>query len=175
MRARSFSHTGITVRNMKEFVSFYADVFGCRLIGVTPADPDRVRAFFGVDAEAPQCKIGWLRVPGGGILELFEFDPAMPPEGIPWNRIGLTHIGMDVVDARKWHQRLVERGVEIVSEPEGSPRGHSFFFAKDCDGNLIELIDLGYKYHLLKWLGGFAGWLFRRGMCKEYYRSSDGE
>jgi catechol 2,3-dioxygenase-like lactoylglutathione lyase family enzyme len=154
---------------MKEFVSFYADVFGCRLIGVTPADPERVRTFFGVDAEAPECDIGWLRTPGGGILELFEFKPHQPAVEVPWNRIGLTHFGFDVVNTRKWHDYLVRKGVEIVSEPEGSPRGHTFFFARDCDGNLIELMDLGYKYHLLKWLGGFAGWLFRRGMNKDYY------
>jgi hypothetical protein len=35
---------------------------------------------------------------------------------------------------------------------------------KDFDGNLIELMDLGYMYHVLNWLGPLGGWLFRRGM-----------
>ena len=39
----------------------------------------------------------------------------------------------------------------------------------DCDGNLIELMDLGYMYHVLRWLGPLGGWLFRRGMYKQYY------
>ena len=71
---------------------------------------------------------------------------------------------------QKWYDRLVEKGVEVVTKPERSPRGHSFFFAKDCDGNLIELMDLGYMYYVLGWLGALGGWLFRRGMYKQYYR-----
>ena len=71
MRARSFSHVGITVRNFNEFVRFYWDVFGCPLVGVSDTPSDRVRAFFGVDAPAPSCKIGWIRCPGGAVLEIF--------------------------------------------------------------------------------------------------------
>ena len=44
----------------------------------------------------------------------------------------------------------MSKGVECVSTPERSPRGHSFFFAKDFDGNLIELMDLGYMYYVLE-------------------------
>ncbi len=169
MKARSFSHTGITVRDFDKFVSFYAEHFGARLVGVGDTPPERVRAFFGVDAEMPECKIGWLRLPGGGILEIFEFKPHEPAEPVVWNRVGLTHIGIDVRNTRKWHDYLVGKGVEIVSEPEASPRKHTFFFAKDCEGNLIELIDLQVKYLPLRWLGWLAGWLFRRGMYKHHY------
>ena len=169
MKARSFSHVGITVSDFQKFVTWYADIFGARLVGVGDSPPDRVRTFFGVDHPEPQVTIGWLRLPGGGILEIFEFKPHQEPEHVPWNRVGLTHIGVDVINTRKWHKWLVENGVEIVSQPEASPRHHTFFFAKDCDGNLIELIDLQFKHYPLKWLGAFAGWLFRRGMYKKWY------
>ena len=56
------------------------------------------------------------------------------------------------------------------ARPEQSPRGHWLFFAKDFDGNLIELMDLGYMYHVLGWLGPLGGWIFRRGMYKRHYR-----
>ena len=46
MKARSFSHVGITVANFNRFVQFYWDVFGCPLVGVSDTPPDRVRAFF---------------------------------------------------------------------------------------------------------------------------------
>ena len=59
----------------------------------------------------------------------------------------------------------------MLSEPEQSPRGHWFFFVRDFDGNLIELIDLGYMYHVVKWLGPLGGWLFRRGMYRQYYEA----
>jgi catechol 2,3-dioxygenase-like lactoylglutathione lyase family enzyme len=108
-------------------------------------------------------------VPGGGILEIFEFQPQLPPETIPWNRVGLTHFSLNVRNTRKWSEYLQSKGVELVSPPERSPRGHSFFFARDCDGNLIEMIDLGHMYYVLKFLGPLGGWIFRRGMYKQYY------
>lgn len=177
MRARSFSHVGITVRNFNEFVRFYWDVFGCPLVGVSDQPPDRVRAFFGVDPSTslgarvtePSCKTGWIRCPGGAVLEIFEFQPQQPIVNGPWNQVGLTHFSLNVRNTQKWHDYLVSKGVEIVAKPERSPRGHTFFFARDCDGNLIEMMDLGYMHYVLDWLGPLGGFLFRRGMYKKYY------
>jgi len=169
MKARSFSHTGVTVADFDRFVQFYAEHFGCRLVAVGESDPAWVRGFFGVDAEEPRCRIGWLRTPGGGMLEIFEFTPQQPAQEVAWSRVGLTHISFDVKNSYKWHAHLVKKGVEIVSEVEESKHGHTFFFAKDCDGNLIELIDLKYRYPLLRYMGWLGGWIFRRGMYKKYY------
>ena len=169
MRVRSFSHCGITVSDFNKAVRFYWDVFRCPLVGVADTPPDRVRDFFGVDADRPTCKIGWIRVPGGAVLEIFEFQPNQSPADILWNRVGLTHISFNVRNIQKWYDYLVRKGVECVGQPERSPRGHTFFFVKDFDGNLIELMDLGYMYYVLDWLGPLGGWLFRRGMYRRYY------
>ncbi|HTL03977.1 MAG TPA: VOC family protein [Vicinamibacterales bacterium] len=170
MKARSFSHAGITVSDFNRAVRFYSDVFGCPLVGVADTPPDRVRGFFGVAGDQPSCKIGWIRVPGGGVLEIFEFTPQQPPSGVPWNRVGLTHISFNVKNTQEWYDYLVGKGVEVLGPPERSPRGHTFFFVKDFDGNLIEIMDLGHMYYVLKWLGPLGGWLFRRGRYKDYYR-----
>lgn len=172
MNVRSFSHAGITVSSFNRAVAFYWDIFGCPLVGVADTPPERVRAFFGVDGDAPSCRIGWIRVPGGAVLEIFEFQPQQPAVPIPWNRVGLTHISFNVRNLRKWHAELTRRGVECLGQPERSPRGHSFFFCKDFDGNLIELMDLGYMYYVLDWLGPLGGWIFRRGMYRKYYESA---
>jgi glyoxylase I family protein len=173
VKARSFSHTGITVSNFERAVRFYWEVFGCPLVGVADTPPDRVRTFFGVSgAAAPTCKIGWIRVPGGAVLEIFEFQPQQPPRDVPWNGVGLTHISFNVRNLQRWHAYLTSKGVECVSRPERSPRGHSFFFCRDFDGNLIELMDLGYMYWVLGWLGPLGGWIFRRGMYRRYYGSA---
>ena len=170
MKARSFSHTGITVRDFNRFVKFYWEIFGCPLVGVADTPSDRVRSFFGVDAPAPRCRIGWVRIPGGGVIEIFHFEPQLPPRAhIPWNGVGLTHYSFNVRNTERWYDYLVSKGVECVSRPERSPRGHTFFFAKDFDGNLIELMDLGYMYHVLGWLGPLGGFIFRRGMYRQYY------
>jgi len=169
MKARSFSHVGITVSDFNRAVKFYWEVFGCPLVGVADTPSERVRSFFEVPHDAPACKIGWIRVPGGGVLEIVEFQPQQPAVPIPWNRVGLTHFSLNVRNLQRWHDYLVSTGVEIVSRPERSPRGHSFFFCRDFDGNLIELMDLGYMYYVVGWLGPLGGWLFRRGMYKKYY------
>ena len=170
MRVRSFSHTGITVSDFNRAVRFYSDVFGCPLVGVSDVPPERLRSFFQVAGDQPTCKIGWLRVPGGAVLEIFEFRPDQPPVDIPWNRAGLTHVCFNIRNAKKWHDYLVAKGVEIVSVPEQSPNGGQwFFFVKDCDGNLIELTQLGATNDfLLQWLGRFGGWLARHGMVRDY-------
>jgi catechol 2,3-dioxygenase-like lactoylglutathione lyase family enzyme len=109
-------------------------------------------------------------VPGGGVLEIFAFEPKLPPEPISWNRIGLTHFSFNVRDTQKWYDYLVSKGVEVLSKPERSPRGHTFFFAKDMDGNLVEMIDLGFMHYVLQLLGPLGGVLFRRGRYRQYYR-----
>ncbi|MGE3840953.1 MAG: VOC family protein [Vicinamibacterales bacterium] len=170
MRARSFSHVGITVSSFDKAVQFYWDVFGCPVVGVSEAPAERVQQFFGVP-DGRSCKIGWVRVPGGGILEIFEFQPQLPPASIPWQRVGLTHFSFNVRNVHTWYDYLSRKGVELVSRPEQSPRGHWFFFIRDFDGNLIEMIDLGRMHYVLQWLGPLGGWVFRRGMYKKYYGS----
>ena len=172
MQVRSFSHTGITVSDFNRAVRFYWDVFGCPLVGVSDVPPERLSSFFGIRGDQTTCKIGWLRVPGGAVLEIFEFRPAQPATELLWNRAGMTHLCFNIRNAQKWHNYLVAKGVEIVSIPERSPNGGQwFFFAKDCDGNLIELTQLGaINDFLLRWLGPFGGWLAQRGMVRDYRR-----
>ena len=47
-----------------------------------------------------------------------------------------------VVDVLKqMHERLGAKGVTVLGPPQQSPNGGQwFFFIKDCDGNLIELL-----------------------------------
>jgi len=181
VRARSFSHVGITVSSFSRAVRFYWEVFGCPLVGVADTPPERVRTFFGIDPPAPhaasagpaapepRCTIGWIRVPGGAVIEIFEFQPQRAPGAVPWNRVGLTHISFNVRNTHRWYDYLRSKGVECLGRPERSPRGHWFFFARDLDGNLIEMMDLGYMHYVLQWLGPLGGWIFRRGMYKRYY------
>ena len=169
MKARSFSLTGVTVSDFNRAVNFWWEIFGCPLVGVADTPEDRVRGFFGLDAPGATCKIGWIRIPGGAVIEIFHFQPEQPAGSIVWSRIGLTHICLNVRGIRKWHDYLVSKGVEIVSPPMQAPRGHWLFFCKDFDGNLIEITDLGYMYYVLGWLGPLGGWIFRRGRYKRYY------
>ena len=171
MKARSFSHSGITVSNFNRAVKFYWEIFGCPLVGVADTPPDRVRDVL----RSRRRPAAAARLAGFACREE-RFSRSSPSSrrfrrrAVPWNRVGLTHISFDVRNLQKWYDYLQSsKGVECLSKPERSPRGHSFFFAKDFDGNLIELMDLGHMYHVLKWLGPLGGWIFRRRMYKKYY------
>jgi catechol 2,3-dioxygenase-like lactoylglutathione lyase family enzyme len=157
------------VADFNRAVQFYWDVFRCPLVGVSDAPADRIRGFFGVDAPVASCKIGWIRAPGGGVIEIFEFQPHQSAGPVVWNRPGPTHFCFNVRNIRKWYEHLLSKGVECLGPPEQSPRGHWLFFAKDPDGNLIEITDLRHMYYVLRWLGPLGGWIFRRGMYKQYY------
>ena len=109
MRARSFSHVGITVSDFNRAVRFYWDVFGCPLVGVSEHPPERIRTFFRIP-DGQSLRIGWIRVPGGAVLEIFEFQPQQPAAAIPWNRVGVTHISFNVRNVRKWYERLRSKG-----------------------------------------------------------------
>lgn len=169
MKARSFSHAGMTVSDFNRAVKFYWDVFGAPLVGVSDAPADRVKGFFGVEAPNATCKIGWIRFTGGAVVEIFHFEPQLPPQAIAWNRVGMTHLCLNVRGIERWHAYLKGKGLEILGPPERSPRGHWLFFVKDFDGNLIEITDLGHMYYVLGWLGPLGGWIFRRGMYRRYY------
>ena len=119
MKARSFSHGGITVSDFNRAVRFYWDVFGCPLVGVADTPPDRVRGFFGVDAPRRHLQDRLDPVPGGAVLEIFEFEPQLPAQPVVWNRVGLTHICFNVRGIQKWHDYLVSEG-RRVRQPAGA-------------------------------------------------------
>jgi catechol 2,3-dioxygenase-like lactoylglutathione lyase family enzyme len=123
MKVRSFSHVGITVSDFNRAVKFYWDVFGCPLVGVADTPSERIRTFFGVDAPAPSCKIGWIRVPGGGVLEIFAFDPKQPATTIPWNRVGLTHFSFNVRNLPRWYDYLESKASSASAVPSGLRAG----------------------------------------------------
>jgi catechol 2,3-dioxygenase-like lactoylglutathione lyase family enzyme len=173
MKVHSFSHVAITVADFNRTVRFYSDVFGAPVVGVNcDHDPERLQQFFGVESSAPELKIGWIRVPGGATIEVFEFKPGRPGSEVEWNRQGLTHLSFNVRDTAKWHDYLVDKGVHIVSPPEQSPKGHTFFFVKDPDANLVELIDNKHMRSVLKWFGPLGGRLFRHTLYRKYYKTS---
>ena len=171
MKARSFSHVGITVSDFNAAVRFYWEMFGAPLVGVSETPSDRVRTFFGVDAPQPTCRIGWIRVPGGATIEIFEFQPQQPAQPVTWSRVGLTHFSINVRNIHRWHAALTAKGVTVLGPPQQSPNGGQwFFFIRDMDGNLIEIMDLGRMYYVLQWLGALGGWLFRRDLVFKYRR-----
>lgn len=170
MRIRSLSHGGITVKNFKESVQWWWDVFKFPLISESYLSADEVaekKKLYNLPA-GTTIHLGFIRLPKGGVLEIFEFSSYSEPNH-SWNRPGPHHITLDATNIKKWHKKLSSLpNIEIMCEPT-LKEGAWWFFFKDIDGNLIELIDLGANYHAIRLLGGIAGFFMRKTKFKKYY------
>ncbi|MBN2658496.1 MAG: VOC family protein, partial [Spirochaetales bacterium] len=71
MKVKSLSHVGLTVSDFASAVRWYHDKFGCRLIDdntLPPAQVTALKDLYGL--ENSSIKLGFLRVPGGGVVEI---------------------------------------------------------------------------------------------------------
>ena len=119
MRARSFTHVGLTVSDFNTAVRFYCEIFGCPLVGVADTPPERVRRLFRrrrtgaamqdrLDPRARRRRARDLRV------------RAESAAGAPFRgtAIGLTHFSFNVRPTCRSGMTVCRRkGVEIVSPP----------------------------------------------------------
>ena len=172
MKARSFSHVGITVSDFNRAVQFYWDVFGCPLVGVADTPPDRVRSFFGVDGRAAaHARSAGSACRAARCSRSSSSSRSCRRGAIPWNRVGLTHFSFNVQRTRRSGTTIcVSKGVECVSKPETLAARPLVLL---CQGLRRQPDrDDGSRLHALRprsWLGPLGGWLFRRGMYKRYY------
>ncbi|MCQ1529487.1 VOC family protein [Lutispora saccharofermentans] len=169
MKVRSLSHAGLTVSSFEKAVKWYHESFGCWLISEQTLPREQVkelRELYGV--EDASVRLGFLRFPKGGVIEIFEFTPLLPVEKMRWNKPGPTHITLDVKNVPKWYEHLKDKGVYFFSPPQDTD-GNKWVFMKDPDGNLIELIDLKFNYPAIRILGSLIGKIMAGGKFKKYY------
>ena len=171
MKARGFNHVGITVKDFNKAVRWYRDVFGFSLISKGGLDAERMsrmKKLYNLP-DGMSVRFGFLLGPRGGLIEIFEFSETAPFEHC-WNRPGTHHFTLDVKNIGKWYKKLSERSdVEILNEPQRDD-GADWFFFRDPDGNLIELMDLHANYFPIKYMSRLIGFFMRKGNFKDYYK-----
>lgn len=171
MRIKSISHAGLTVSNFEAAVRWYHDKFGFLLVSEDKMEPAVTEKLFSLyRVKDARVRLGFLRAPGGSVLEIFQFEPAA--EGAPavWNSPGFTHIALNVSALPATVQRLQAEGVQFAT-PIQRTGEVEWTFLLDPDGNLIELIDLKAARPLLKTVGGLVGALLKRSKFARYYSS----
>lgn len=169
-RVHDLQHVGITVSNFENAVAWWSELFGFRLVTeltISGADAERLAGLYG--ASGLTVRLGFLRAPGGNVLEIFTFDPPIEPQLTDWRRPGYTHVALAVRDVPGMYRQLKSAGITFVSDVNFTAGAHWAFF-RDPDGNLIELIDLHANRLPLKYLGGLIGNAYRRGKWAAYYR-----
>jgi catechol 2,3-dioxygenase-like lactoylglutathione lyase family enzyme len=138
-------HTGLHVANIERSLALYRDILGFTIDWERTTDAPYVQLLVG--CPGAELKQAMLTLPGSEHrLELIEYrsvskqaiDPAPPNSGG-------AHFCLRVDNLRELHKRLIEAGIESVSDPivvpHGPNRGHIAVYMIDPDGFRLELVE----------------------------------
>ena len=140
---RATRHMGIVVDDMDTCLHFWRDVMGLKVV----ADFWERGEFIAKVQNLSDVRLHMIKLvaPDGSMIELLkdEAHPTPPPER---NRLcdrGLRHVAFTVADVAHAWSILKENGCDLMSEPVESPDGNArLFFARDPEGNLMELVEV---------------------------------
>lgn len=143
-------HVAISTPDAARLSAFYCDV-----LGFEPAFDQTWRqgsavadAILGLDGTAARQVL--LRAPGV-YLELFEFHAPPPRPRDPARPVcdhGITHLCLDIEDLDAAYARLRGLGVPFHSPPQDLGGGVRTCYARDPDGNVVELQQLAAGHPL---------------------------
>lgn len=169
MRVKSFGHVGITVKSFDKAVKWYYENFNFKLIDEQYMKKEQVNKLsnlYGVKDSS--IHLGFLRLPKGGVIEIFEFSNTGIKSPVLWNKPGVTHLTLNVRNINRWYEKLSQKGIKFYSKPQHTGKVE-WVFLEDPDGNLIELIDLKGNYFAIKWLGAVVSSVMKCNKFKKYY------
>jgi catechol 2,3-dioxygenase-like lactoylglutathione lyase family enzyme len=141
-----YAHTNIITDDWRRLAEFYITVFDCK-----PLYPERDLKGEWLDRattiKGSHLKGIHLRLPGydEGLptLEIFQYDSNENGSSILPNRKGLGHIALRVDDVPKVLNNVLEHGGsrfgELVETEVQNVGTLTFVYARDIDGNIIEL------------------------------------
>jgi catechol 2,3-dioxygenase-like lactoylglutathione lyase family enzyme len=149
------SHLVIGVSDMDRSIDFYSRALGFDVValdseGAAPAlDPSKG------ESQARTVVLKRSRRPGNtlprepGMVRLVQatsFEGKPFQEGIFWGGTGILELGLEVTDIEGTYSRVLEAGAEPFIGPTGMRLGWGtlgyFAYARDPDGNLVELTQM---------------------------------
>lgn len=142
-------HVGIVVRDLRQALQFYKDIFGLEPIFVHDSSgPEIDRAELGrlVNVPNPDIVFAFMKA-GDTDFELVQY---RSPEGKKFDRssndVGVMHICFEVDDIHDARSKLRGKGIEFTTDPiyvdAGPFAGYSFAYFKGHDNLLFELFEV---------------------------------
>lgn len=149
MAILGFHHAAISTPDIDRLTAFYRDLFGFETAFEFAWEPG-VAAFDEMMAQKDTAaRVVMLRT-GNSFLEFFEFSspqPASPEGDRPVTDHGITHICIAVDDAIAECARLEKLGLRLHCAPIRSDLPVTGTYARDPDGNVIEILEVGDPAH----------------------------
>ena len=142
-------HVAISTGDADRLLGFYRDLLGFEVLFDQTWPPgtevaDRITGLNG--SSARQLVLG----AGNVYFELFEYRSPAPRPGDPDRPVcdhGLTHLCLDVADLDAEYERLSAAGVRFHAPPQDAFAGVRTTYARDPDGNVVELQELASRDH----------------------------
>ena len=135
-------HVGIIVKSMEKSVDFYGNILGLEIIQEFTDKSEYINKITGLThGEAHFVK---LKMPDGTVLELLEY-PSHPTNSHSLSiiNVGICHVALQVASAKMMHKYLIQKGIEVLSEPVLSSEGiATVFFCLDPDGVRVEIVEM---------------------------------
>ena len=137
-------HIGVYVSDMELMIAFYTEVFGMKIVSRAIEQGDYTDTVIGagVHTELDVCK---MTFPGGGMLELISANVGSENrcrDHSLYDR-GMHHISITVDSSEEMYRMLSDRGCECISIPTvNADSTAKVFFARDPEGNYLELVEM---------------------------------
>jgi lactoylglutathione lyase len=141
----AFNHVGQCVTDLDRSKRFYCELFGFTLEReINPPDESSAKL---LSLSEPMGMTAAYLVRDGLVLELLHFSAAgqtQPFRPRTMNEPGLTHISLSVDDIDAVCAQVPDFGGEVID----STNIGAAVFVRDPDGQLLELLPMGYRKHL---------------------------
>jgi catechol 2,3-dioxygenase-like lactoylglutathione lyase family enzyme len=147
---KGIHHVAISTPDAERLLNFYGDLLGMKVVYDQSWPPGTEVADAITNLEGSSARQILLRC-GNAHVELFEYHAPTPAAGDPDRPVcdhGITHLCLDVEALDAEHERLKAAGVRFHCEPQDvvMPQGVGFgvrtTYARDPDGNVVELQEL---------------------------------
>ena len=126
-------HIGIFTNNPRELARFYTEKLGFKIGETKEVPEDLVKKIFGIPSS---CRLTKLKL-GQVIIEILSPDNLNLKKRL--NDVsGYNHWGLAVQNKEDFCRMLKKQGVKILKYKKN---GHTIFFAKDPEGNLVEIYE----------------------------------
>lgn len=138
MKIKTMDHVSFTASDLDAMEAFYGR-FGYETCRKSKFAGPAVDA--GVDAERADSENRWMRSPWGGpMIEFVHYIHYPHGRSAHNSQVGAAHVCFEVDDIAEAYAELVAAGVEFLTPPNDDGEGDLWCYARDPDGNAVELI-----------------------------------
>lgn len=132
------------LRAIRRALQFGNMVTGIEHTAIASPDPHKLAQWyvehlgFVINYQSSRSKTCFIKAADGSMIEIIEAAPGtQPTPGM--KTAGLRHLALTVADFAGTHDKLVEKGVNFLTDPQ-IVEGNTTVFFLDADGNILHLL-----------------------------------